>query len=160
MVKWLILFPAEPCHDLCGFARNAALHPPTLPVIPKSRNSRLWAQGGYISPCTPCLALLSWNINPEGPYGRGHSYTYCAAMSLVNSVFLWCLCQAIRLAVSQELTGKESQEIWKRHRGEYKWAVGVFVLLFGHNILSWFGSGFSTNLFWGLAHVALFEIDV
>ena len=73
------------------------------------------AQGGYISPCTPCLALLAWNINPEGPYGRGHSYTYCAAMSLVASVFLWCLCQAIRRAVSQELTGQESQEIWKRH---------------------------------------------
>ena len=30
--------------------------------------------------------------------------------------------------------GQESQEIWKRHRGEYTWAVYVFVLLFGHNM--------------------------
>ena len=118
MLKWLILFPSEPCHYLCGFAKNAALHPPILPVIPKSGNSRLWAQGGYISPCTPCLALLSWNINPEGPDGRGHSYTYCGAMSLVTSLFLWCMCQAIRQEVNQELMGQES------HR-EYGNVTGV-----------------------------------
>ena len=36
--------------------------------------------------------------------------------------------------MSQELTGQESQEIWKGQRGEYTWAVGVFVLLFGHSM--------------------------
>ena len=55
VVKWLNLFAAEPCQDLCGFARNAALYPVTLPVIPKSRDSWLYAQGGYISPYTPTL---------------------------------------------------------------------------------------------------------
>ena len=130
VVKWLIFFLAEPCHDLCGFARIAALHPPPLPVIPNSRNSWLWAQGGYISPCTPCLALLAWNINPEGPDGRGHSNTYCGAMSLVTSVFLWSLHQAIRRAVSQERTGQESHRKYGKVTGFFFHGfVPVFVRL-------------------------------
>ena len=78
VVKWLTFIPVELCHHLWGFTRNAALHPPTLPIIPKSRNVLLWMQGGYISPCTPWLALLSWNIHPEGPDRRGQRHLLCS----------------------------------------------------------------------------------
>ena len=60
--------------------------------------------------------------------------TYCAAMSMVTSVFLWCLCQAIRRAVSQELTGQESHRKYGNIGEVSKRAICVFVLLFGHDI--------------------------